>query len=348
MTDHAKYRETRLVREGFVDPETGEVIERPSTDLDERFPAPWSHFREELLGRLSQDPAAALKGLPGYDEAHLAAVQPVRVSRAATRRLSGAAHQDTIRSIGKQNRWLEEGKSAVKTPLTALELKDLPLIVGYDDPRNAPLIAAIRERLMANGDDGMKAFGPGKEPLYKPSKPGKVAPVIKSVNLFGAKNQSSGLSVRGGIANNGAMVRLDLFKQGKKHFVIPVYASDLATPALPSKLVVRNVPEKDWPEIDETFTFMFSLHPGDWVRVIGDAEGKSVREGYYTGFNRNTVSISLDVHDRNPNVSPSGAFTSIGIQTVHALEKYHVDLLGHMHKVRSEIRATPARGVHRP
>jgi CRISPR-associated endonuclease Csn1 len=81
----------------------------------------------------------------------------------------GQAHQETIRSA----KLLDQGLSAVKTPLENLKLKDMERILGWDDPRNATLIDAIRQRLKTHGDDGKKAF---KEPLYKPSKPGRQRP----------------------------------------------------------------------------------------------------------------------------------------------------------------------------
>jgi CRISPR-associated endonuclease Csn1 len=184
MADYSRRNELGMVRERYVDPETGEVLDLAGLrQLEEHFPEPWPHFRRKLLARLSPNPASQLDGVPGYDEALRAAIRPVRVSRAPSRRGLGAAHQETIRS----NR--TGGQSAVKTPLAALTLKDLENVVGFG--RDTALIEAIRARLEAFGGDGKKAFDSKQPPLRKPSKNPEKAPIIRSVKLL--TTQKSGM-----------------------------------------------------------------------------------------------------------------------------------------------------------
>ena len=268
-----------------------------------------------------------LEHVSGYDKARAQTVKPIRVSRAPLRRGLGQAHQGIIRSA----KLLDQGMSAVKTALESLKLKDIERIVGFDDPRNKPLIEAIRQRLQAHGDDGKKAF---KEPLYKPSKPGKTAPIVRTVNLM--DTQKSGIPVRGGIANNGSMLRVDIFTDGKKFHALPLYVADAVKPELPNRAVVAYKPEDEWTVMDENYRFLFSLHPNDWVKVIFKKDAP--KEGYFSGLNRATGAISIWTHDRGNQAGKGGFLDGIGIKTALSVEKFHVDMLGRLYPVKEETR----------
>ncbi|MDR9498163.1 MAG: type II CRISPR RNA-guided endonuclease Cas9 [Hydrogenovibrio sp.] len=342
LSDYARKNELEMVKRDFVDPQTGEVLDiRALRKLESEFPEPWPDFRKELIGRLSDDPAEALQGLNYYTPEKLQSVQPIRVSRMPTRRGLGAAHQETIRSA----KCLEDGLSVVKTPLTKLKLKDLDKIHGHEDPRNKPLIDAIRTRLKKFDDKGDKAFA---SPIYKPSKAngfdpeiekldgfsGAPAPRIRSVKI--QEKQKSGIAIREGIANNGDMVRIDVFTKSGKYFVVPLYVSDAVKDELPSKAVVQGKVENDWPEMGKDYDYLFSLYPSDWVKVTfkkGDP-----KEGYYAGMDRSTGNINLWTHDRNQATGKDGLIRSIGIKTAKSVAKYHVDMLGKLYKVHHEER----------
>lgn len=334
MADYSKRGELAQVRDRYIDPATGEVLDVSALrQVEEHFPTPWSNFRSELLAWLSPDPAHGLDGLAHYPPEALERLRPVRVSRAPTRRGLGAAHQETIRSVGREGRLLADGQSAIKTPLASLKLKDLDNIVGAEDPRNASWIAALRERLEQFKGDGAKAFAANQPPLLKPSAPGKPAPAIRSVKLLAT--QKSGIAIRKGIANNGSMLRVDVFSKGGKFFAVPVYVADAARTELPNRGVVAFKPESEWPEMGEQ-DFMFSLYPNDWVCLR--YKNAPNREGYFSGLNRATGNIDIWLHDRNPATVKNGLFEGNGIKTVLAVEKYHVDLLGNLHRVHTETR----------
>jgi CRISPR-associated endonuclease Csn1 len=341
MSDYSRKGELSQVREQYVDPATGEVLDIEALrrqqhnhpDLEEKFPTPWSHFRQELLAYLSPEPLPALTMLLAKQELEGRIIMPVRVSRAPMRRGLGPAHQETIRSMGKEGRLIKEGLSSIKTSLSSLKLKDLENIEGVDDPRNASLIKAIRDRLEAHGGDGAKAFAANQPPLYKPSGEGKTAPVIRSVKLL--STQKSGLPVRHGFANNGSMLRVDIFTKGGKFYAVPLYVADAVKAELPNRAALQARPEEEWPVMDESYTFLFSLHPNDWLSVkLRDG----VKEGYFSGLDRSTALVSLWTHDRNQSQGKDGLLRSIGIKTAMSLEKYHVDLLGRLHKVHHEVR----------
>jgi len=315
MSDYSRRKELDQVRDNYVNPETGEVLDLATLrKLEQHFPVPWHGFRDQLTEKL----------------------KTVRVSRAPLRRGLGSAHQETIRSA-KHLKDMEAGvktpKSSVKTPLTSLKLKQLPNMVGYDDPRNASLIAAIEQRLKDHNDDGTKAF---KEPLRRPTASGKehLAPIVRSVNML--DTQKSGLPVRGGIANNGSMLRVDIFTKSGKFFAVPLYVADVVRTELPNRAVVQSKPEDEWPVMDENYLFLFSLHSNDWVKV--SYKNDPAKEGYYSGLNRATAAIDIWSHDRNQTIGKDGLMQSIGIKTALSVEKYHVDLLGNLYKVHQETR----------
>lgn len=101
LSDYSRRKELEQVREGFMDMETGEIINPAMFDrLEQHFPKPWEHFRNELEARLKLDDPALLREemtrLGTYPPEALEALKPLFVSRAPQRRNSGAAHMDTI------------------------------------------------------------------------------------------------------------------------------------------------------------------------------------------------------------------------------------------------------------
>lgn len=330
LADYSRRGELEMVRGPFIDHETGEVLDLESLRRTEKeFPVPWTHFRQELQARLSDTPALNLARIEDYPVELAESAVAIRVSRAPQRRGTGQAHQETIRS----SKLLDQGQSTVKTPLTKLRLKDVERIVGYGDPRNADLIDAITQRLQAYGGDGEKAF---KEPFYKPAKPGKSAPLVRAVRL--SDTQKSGLLVHNGIANNGAMLRTDIFTDSKRFYAVPLYVSDAVKAVLPNLAVVAYKPEDEWTMMDATkgYRFLFSLHASDWVRVT--LNGKPAQEGYFAGLDRATGAISLWVHDRDRSVGKDGLVRGIGIKTALSVEKFHIDMLGRRYPARHETR----------
>ncbi len=334
MSDFSRRRELSQIRdEYYLDPETGEITDlKALRQIEEKFPKPWGHFREELEAWLSPDPVDRLTYINGYTEDILQKIEPVRVSRALLRRGLGSAHQEKIRSVGKDQSLLKNGTSSLKVPLTSLKLTNLAKIAGADDPRNASLIEAIKKRLEQFNGDGSKAFAAGQPPLFKPSNNNKTSPVIRSIKLI--DTQKSGIQIRMGIAANGDMLRIDIFTKNKKYYTVPLYVTDTVRPTLPNRAVVSGKPESEWLEIDDSYKFCFSLSPNDWVQI---KTKDSTKVGYYSKFDRANGVISLWTHDRNTLVGEEG-LQRIGIKTAISVEKFHVDMLGRLYQVRQETR----------
>ncbi|GAB1411329.1 hypothetical protein MASR1M97_00650 [Candidatus Desulfobacillus denitrificans] len=336
LADYARRRELEKVREGFVDAETGEIV-NPAMfqQLKQHFPEPWPHFREELEARLKIDDPALLRNqmalLGTYPEEVLAALRPLFVSRAPQRRNGGAAHKDTI--YGQPDRLKAQGGVTQKVPLTSLTLKDMDKLI--DPQRNENLYAAIRARLDAHGGKGEKAF-PADNPLRKPDREGNpTGPIVRSVTIV--IDKLSGIPVRGGIAKNDSMLRVDVFRHRKdgKYHLVPVYVHHAVAKELPNRAVVAFKDEAEWTLIDGNFDFCFALYPNDLVRVTLKKESHT---GYYASCNRSTGAINLWVHDRNQQVGKDGFIEGIGVKTAVAVEKFHVDVLGNIYPAPMETR----------
>jgi len=316
LSDYSQHHELAQARGNFIDYETGEELDLAALQrVEAHFPKPWPGFREELKARLSSNPVALLSTLEG--------VAPVRVSRAPTRRGLGSAHQETIRSA----KCLEDGMSSVKKPLTSLSLKDLPNVVGFTDPRNRALMEAIEQRLRAHGDNGAKAF---KEPLRRPAAQGKEdkAPIVRSVSVKVTLN--GGVIVRGGIAKNESMIRVDIFTRDRRFYAVPLYVADTVRYNLP----LVSAPGNEL--MDDSYSFLFSLYPNDWLKVSFKKDPP--KEGYFAGLDISNGAISIWAHDRNQAVGKKGLLRSIGIKTALSLEKYHVDILGRLYRAQQETR----------
>lgn len=340
ISDYAKWRELRRSDQGkhygtYKDPETGDFISKE--DFDSKyalgFPPPWPKFRQELEARLTPDPDAEIQalGLPHYDPEQV--VRPVFVSRMPSRKVSGAAHKETIRS-GKL-----PGCSVVKTALTDLKLDKNGEIKDYFDPSSDRLLyEALRAQLKLFDGDGKKAFA---QPFRKPKRDGTPGPVVNKVKTCG--KSSLNVAARGGIADNGGMVRIDVFHvEDDGYYFVPVYTADTVKERLPQKAVVANAAAADWKEMQDS-DFLFSLYAGDLMKIarkkpIGlkatnkEASGepellRSEWMLYYSGADISTASITGTTHDRK--------YTGrgIGVKTLLSIEKYEVDPLGEYHKV---------------
>jgi CRISPR-associated endonuclease Csn1 len=357
LSDYSRRKELEYVREGFVDMETGEVMNLEAfAQLEAHFPAPWADFRNELLWRLKIDDAALLRKelqrLGSYPPAALEAVKPVFVSRAPQRRNGGAAHKETI--YAQNERLKKQGGVTQKVKVESLTLKDLDKLV--EPHRNEKLYSAIRAWLEARDAKEKRAkeieasLGRGKErralsreekleidalralPL-KPTNDGKPGPVIRTVTM--EIDKLSGIPIRGGIAKNDTMLRVDVFTKAGKFHLVPVYVHHRVA-GLPNRAIVQAKDEADWTVIDESFQFLFALYPNDFLRVM--QKGKETISGYYSGCNRATGSIDIWVHDRNIQVGKDGLIQSVGVKTALSVEKFDVDTLGNLYPAKPEIR----------
>lgn len=329
----------------FVDPETGEALTRKEFQqrFAPQFPQPWNRFREELEARLdSIDPMEAVMALHLSTYEPDEEINPVFVSHMPKHTVTGAAHEETIR--GKT-----ETGTVVKTALTDLKLDKNGEIDGYYNPQTDPrLYQALVERLRQFGGDGKKAFA---EPFYKPRKDGTPGPRVDKVKI--ERKASLSVSTGRGVADNGGMVRIDVFRiPNDGNYFVPIYVADTKKGTLPSKAVVAHKSPEAWKQMKPEH-FLFSLFKGDLI-YVENSKGISltlakkaigektiqVKSGsfYFCGANISGGSIEIETHDRRYGVE------SLGIKKLDAVEKRQIDVLGNVSKVRLPEKRLEFRG----
>ena len=339
LSRYAVYRECRYMQtEGgslAVDESSGEVLRE--------FPYPWPQFRRELDARLSPDPAKAVRDLklPFYYESGRTLPKPLFVSRMPRRKVTGAAHKDTVKSP----KAMDEGLVVVKRPLSELKLKDGEIENYYRPESDRLLYEALRDRLAAFDGNGAKAFA---EPFYKPKHDGTPGPLVRKVKLCEPSTLNVAVHGGSGVADNDSLVRIDVFHvEGDGYYFVPVYVADTLKPALPNLACVAHRPYAEWKPMREE-DFLFSLYPNDLIRVtqrkgikLNKAnqesslpESVTVKEDllYYVSADISSGSINCCNHDN------SYKKKGMGVKTLEKLEKCSVDVLGEVHTVEKEPR----------
>lgn len=334
----------------FVDAETGEIF-RPEdysrAEWDEIFgvhiPKPWETFRAELDVRMGDDPKGFLDTHSDvaleldYPEYIYENLRPIFVSRMPNHKVTGAAHADTIRS---PRHFKDEGIVLTKTALTDLKLDKHGEIDGYYNPQSDLLLyEALKKQLLLYGNDAKKAFA---QDFHKPKADGTEGPVVRKVKI--QKKQTMGVFVDSGngIAENGGMVRIDVYRVNGKYYFVPVYTADVVKKVLPDRASTANKPYSEWRTMEDK-DFLFSLYSRDLVHIkskkgipIKNVDG-SLGESkevyaYYIGADISGAKIEGKAHDSRY------TFRGIGVQKLELIEKCQVDILGHISTVKNEKR----------
>lgn len=347
VTQYTKHRECiRKTKEGYLDTETGELMTREAYDAkySPRFPAPWERFRQELEARLSDNPAEEIARLhlATYDSEE--EIKPVFVSRKQTHKISGAAHEATIRSAKKP------GGSISKKPLTSLSLnKKTGEIEGYYAPESDRLLyEALKKRLEEFDGNAEKAFA---EPFYKPKRDGTRGPLVKKVKIYEKKTIT--VPVGGGNADNGSMIRVDVFYvEDEGYYYVPIYTADVIKGELPNRAVVAHKSHGEWKVMDDK-DFLFSMYPNELLYIesqkgikLKTKKGSSRQEEiarkaglyYFKRLNIAANALFIITHD-NGYEQPS-----LGGKTLSCLKKYTVDALGNYSEVSLPEKRKPLRG----
>lgn len=357
LSDYSRRKELEQVREGFVDMESGDIVNPAMFEqLERHFPAPWPHFRDELLARLTIDAPALLRDevarLGTYDEGALAELRPLFVSRAPQRRNGGAAHKDTI--YAQPEILMVRGGVTQKVNVASLKPDDVNRLI--DPHRNVKLYAALKEWLQSRDErekrakEIERAARTAKRPLTpdeiteveqlralprKPDKAGQpTGPIVRTVTMV--TDKLSGIPVRGGVAKNDSMLRVDVFRSKKdgKYHLVPVYVHHRVK-GLPNRAIVAFKDEAEWTVMGEDHAFLFSLYPNDLLGVKFK-DGASTL-GYFSGCDRSTGNIGLWAHDRNHLVGKDGLIRT-GVKTATMLDKFSVDVLGNAYPAPLESR----------
>ncbi|MFA6971777.1 MAG: type II CRISPR RNA-guided endonuclease Cas9 [Gallionella sp.] len=316
LSDYSRRKELEQVRSGFVDVDTGEIINPAMFDqLEQHFPNPWPHFRDEVKARLNIDNPALLREemqrFGTYSEEILQTLRPLFVSRSVSRRGGGEIHKAKIFGLKEDS----ANKAFEKVQLANLTLSKLEKMVGKNDPRNQATYKLLRDRLTSFGDDPKKAFGPQQPKLLKPSKDGKNAPEIRAIRVEETKN--SGLLIRGGIADLGEMIAVDVFQHNIGSFaVVPRYQ------ALPEKM-------RSTLAAPAESKFCFSLTKNDYVEI---EIGTEFVRGYFVMY-ESDGRMTLRAHDQP---QPDKKYFRKSVAGAKNIKKYNIDILGNLYPALPE------------
>jgi len=309
ITAFSKYKETRYQ-------DLAKAISR-----DEHFPPPYPEFVRDLERNLKQ----------------------VFVSRAPSRKITGAAHKETIKGAGTN------GYLIKKVALSTLKLSADGEIDNYYRPNDDRLLyEAIKNRLQQHGNDPRKAF---LTPLHKPKSDGTDGPLVKGVKVVEKSTLSVPVHDGKGRADNDSMVRVDVFYiegKGGGYYLVPIYVADTLKEELPNKAIVQAKPYEQWEQMDDK-DFIFSLYPNDLILArhkkllplklnennkVGTLPATCETQEEYLYYKGTSISTGAVTAINNDN---SYVFAS-SVKTLLALEKWQVDVLGNISKVGREMR----------
>lgn len=339
ISEYAKYKETE-----YQNPDTGEFfdVDKRTGEVVDRFPMPYRWFRDELLMRCSEEPSRVLhdKPLPNYatDEQ----IAPIFVSRMPKHKVKGSAHKETIRKPYEQD---GQKYTISKVPLTSLKLKNGEIENYFNPGSDTLLYDALKERLLSFGGDAKKAFA---QPFHKPKSDGTPGPVVKKVKLKERATLSVPVQQNTAVADNGSMVRVDVFfVEGEGYYLVPIYVADTVSNTLPNRAIIAGKTYDLWKEMNDQY-FFFSLYPNDMIRVVSAKDIKltiankestlpnsmTCRETflYYKGTDISTGAITAVTHDNTYKLR------GLGVKTLRKIEKYTVDVLGNIQRVKAETR----------
>ena len=311
---------------------------------NEHFPEPWPHFRDELRQRLSACPQEDLMKINPvyYATVDISSIQPVFVSRMPRHKVTGAAHEETIRSQ------VNEKYTAVRKSITELSLDKDGKIKDYFKPSSDTLLyEALKKRLTEFGGNAKKAFA---EPFYKPRADGTPGAQVRKVKVVAKMNNTIPVRSGGGVAKGGDMIRIDVYYvPGDSYYWVPIYVADTVKETLPNKAVVRDKTMEEWKEMKED-DFLFSLYSNDLILVERDKpicfslmhEDSTLPKKYetkkelvyYKGGDISNGGIRIETHE--------GAYflKSLTFGIVQKVQKYQVDVLGNYTPVKKEKRQT--------
>lgn len=315
------------------------------------FPQPWEGFRDELNARLSDSPKELIKNIKNtlgtYSEEEIEKLKPMFVVRRPNKKITGPAHLETIRS----GKLLNEGKSLSRVSISKLKLnKNGEIGTGnaefYKSEDNGwmPVYNALKAEMEQNGGSGEKAFPDG---VFTYTQENGQTHTVRKVKVVQKSTLQAVLNDGKAMADNGSMVRIDVFRTPKKYVFVPVYVKDTVAKELPAKASVPLKPYDEWYRITDEDQFLFSLYQNDVIHVShnkgitlkynGENSGpEKITDfiGYYVGTNIFTSSLSIRASD--------GSYSAegVGIASLPLIEKMQVDYLGNLSKVKERTRQT--------
>jgi len=131
--------------------------------------------------------------------------------------------------------------------------------------------------------------------------------------------------VNGGLAENGEVKRVDVFKKDDKYHFIYLYVADFEKDEL-SSITIKNI------EIDDSFEFQFSIFKDELIEL--KAKGKESFRGYFK-FSESDGRFNIQYHIDSQYDKKVGRFSTGSLEY---LKKYQVGVLGNIYEVKKETR----------
>lgn len=296
-----------------------------------------------------------LKPWDTFSEDVKQAISEIQVTRMPNRKYTGAATKETIMSY--RGKPIEGGAARVFNEPTVntkgLVINNVVKRVGLanvtsktlenmvDQHRNQTLYKLLKERLDENADDPKKAFA---EPVFMPQKDGTRGPKVTGIRVY--DDSVALVPIQKGVANNGDMVRIDVFRSPKGFVVSPIYVMDVLTQQLPTTYVEKS---KEHP-LNPDWQFQCTLQKNEYVELINTNKKSNERiktKGFYLGFDRSNGSIKLqDCVEETTNLKTGEVKIArckdkhkrLGIKTLDDIQKYNLTLLGEKYRVKQKKR----------
>ena len=338
ISEYLKYHENEYINnngEYFdIDKRTGEMINR--------FPTPYPYLRDEIDILCSNDPSRYLleSPLPNYSVGE--DVKPIFVSRMPKRKITGAAHKDTIRKP-----YEIDGKNYAvsKVALTSLKLKDGEIENYFNPSSDILLYNALLKRLKQFNGDAKAAFA---EEFNKPKSDGSKGPRVKKVKIIEKSTLTVPVHNGTAIADNDSMVRTDVFYvEGEGYYLVPIYVADTVRKMLPNKAITRDRSYCDWKVMDEK-DFLFSLYPNDLIHIVSKKDMKFSLVNKDATIAKNYISKDIFVYFKGTDISTASItainhdntykLRGLGVKSLLSMEKCQVDVLGNVTKSGREKR----------
>jgi len=139
------------------------------------------------------------------------------------------------------------------------------------------------------------------------------------------EKQKGNFKVNGGLAENGEVKRVDIFKKdGKYHFIF-LYPSDFLKEKLPHNSI-KNI------QIDDTYEFLFSLFKDEFIEI--KQKNKNPFSGYLK-FVESDGRFNILPHFQSELNKKENRFSTGSLEYI---KKYQVDPLGNKNEIKKEKR----------
>lgn len=191
----------------------------------------------------------------------------------------------------------------------------------------------FRREVQKNIDDIFVSFAPRRS----------VTGAAHKETIYSKKlDKSKGVfEVNNGLAENGEVKRIDIFKKGETFFFVPVYIHDIVTKNVEEINIAINNKKGNYKEygdkiiIDDSFKFVISLFKNDLVCVKQKNE-EIIKNVYFSELKPSNGQVFFINHYETDRKKRKSMY----IHNIEVLKKYQVDPLGNKVEVKNEKRVS--------